>query len=271
VSQHSRELYLALATALVIAIIYVLIAQGGVPRSSGFLGHGLGIVGFALMLGAEVLYSWRKQKRGVRYGRLNTWLQAHIYLGLVGPFLVLLHSAWKLNGLAGATMLLTLLMVATGFLCSYIYTAMPRTADGAELAMREVENNIAATSAQLQLWTAGKSQPMATQVERLINLTGVASQGRARSVLWRGPLHWRYQRRLRRELRHMDAVNQQQVRELADLLDRRYLLTVQAQTLASARKLLGQSRTIHIVLGVVLFALAFVHIAAALYYATFAR
>jgi hypothetical protein len=271
VSKHSRELYLALLTALVIGVAYVSIAQGGVPRSSGVLGHGFGIAGFALMLGAEVLYSWRKQKRGGRWGRLNTWLQAHIYLGLVGPFLVLLHSAWKLNGLAGATMLLTVLMVVTGFLCSYIYTAVPRTSDGAELALREVENNIAATTAQLQHWAAGQSKAVAAKVEHLTDLAGAASEAGTIGVLGRSLLHWRYQRLIRKELRRMGAVNHQQLRELANLLDRRYRLTVQAHTLVTARKLLGQSRIIHIVLGVVLFALAFVHIGAALYYATFAR
>lgn len=270
-SKHGRELYLALATALVIGVAYLLIAQEGAPRSSGVIGHWLGIVGFVLMLGAEVLYSWRKQQRGGRWGRLNTWLLAHVYLGLVGPFLVLLHSAWKLNGLAGATMLLTLLMVVTGFLCSYIYTAVPRTADGAELVLREVENSIATTTAQLQLWAAGQSKTVAARVERLANLTGPMPEAGTMGVLGRSLLHWRYQRLIRQELRHMGAVNQQQLRELANLLDRRYLLTVQAQTLATARRLLGQSRTLHIVLGVVLFALAFVHIGAALYYATFAR
>lgn len=57
-------------------------------------------------------------------------------------------------------------------------------------------------------------------------------------VLRRGLRHWRYQRLLRPELHQLDSVGKEQVRELAGLLDRRYLLTVQAHTLASARKLL---------------------------------
>lgn len=270
-SKHNRELYFALFTAIGIGFIYLLLARGGVPRSSGFWGHAMGILGFTLMLGAEVLYSWRKQKRGTKWGRLSTWLQTHIYLGLVGPFLVLLHSAWKLNGLAGATMLLTLLMVATGFLCSYVYTAVPRTTEGAELAKRDVEAGITATSTQLHQWTEGKSQGVADQVDRLMALTGPGSDVGIVGVLGRGLRHWRYQRHLRAELHQLDSVGKEQLRELAGLLDRRYMLTVQSHTLASARKLLGQSRIIHIALGVVLFALAFVHIGAALYYATFAR
>jgi hypothetical protein len=270
-SKHNRELYLALVTALLLGAAYIVIAQEGVPRSSGWLGHSLGIIGFVMMLGAEVLYSWRKQKRGARWGKINTWLQAHIYLGLVGPFLVLLHSAWRLNGVAGATMVLTILMVITGFLCSYIYTAVPRTADGAELALREVESTIATTSAELQQWTAAQSPHVAAQVEQLTRRSNEQAGGGMMGVMGRGLRHWRFRWQLRRALRHLDNVNQQQLRELAALLDRRYRLVAQAQTLATTRKLLGQSWTLHIVLGVMLFALAFVHIGAALYYATFAR
>jgi hypothetical protein len=270
VSKRSHELYLALATALLVGIVYLAFARNGVPRSSGLLGHGLGIVGFLLMLGAETLYSWRKQQRDARWGRVHRWLQAHVYLGLVGPFLVLLHSAWKLNGLAGATMLLTLLMVASGFVCSYIYTSLPRSVDGAELAMRELEAQIAANNAQLQQWTAGRAANVVTQVERMASQTG-PTRGGTTTVFARALLHWNYRRRLRRDLRRLDGAGRDQARELAMLLDRHYRLDIQARSLAAARRLLGQSRTIHITLGVVLFALAFVHIGAALYYATFAR
>jgi hypothetical protein len=46
--------------------------------------------------------------------------------------MVLLHSSWKFNGLAGVTMLLTVVIVFSGFIGRYIYTRIPRTADGIE-------------------------------------------------------------------------------------------------------------------------------------------
>jgi hypothetical protein len=81
----------------------------------------------------EVLYSLRKRTRSARWGRMSNWLQFHIFTGLVGPFMVLLHTSWKFNGLAGATTLLTLIIVVSGFIGRYIYTRIPRTLDGLEI------------------------------------------------------------------------------------------------------------------------------------------
>jgi hypothetical protein len=64
---------------------------------------------------------------------MAAWLQFHIFTGLVGPYMVLLHTSWKFNGLAGATTLLTIIIVISGFIGRYIYTQIPRTLDGVEI------------------------------------------------------------------------------------------------------------------------------------------
>jgi hypothetical protein len=61
------------------------------------------------------------------------WLQFHIFTGLVGPFMVLLHTSWKFNGLAGVTTLFTVIIVVSGFIGRYIFTRIPRTMDGLEI------------------------------------------------------------------------------------------------------------------------------------------
>jgi hypothetical protein len=47
--------------------------------------------------------------------------------------MVLLHTSWKFNGLAGVTTLFTVVIVASGFVGRYIYTRIPRTVDGLEI------------------------------------------------------------------------------------------------------------------------------------------
>jgi cytochrome b561 len=93
-----------------------------------------------------------------------------------------LHSSWKFNGLAGVTMLLTVIIVISGFVGRYIFTRIPRTLDGIEIET-----------------TTGE---------------------------------------------------------------------VQAATLAQSRRMMALWHTIHVPLGMALFIAAFVHIAAAMYYAT---
>ena len=56
--------------------------------------------------------------------------------------------------------------------------------------------------------------------------------------------------------------------ELRRLLDERFRVQRQIQSLAMARRLLAVWHTVHIPIGVALFTLAFIHIAAAIYFAT---
>lgn len=132
--RSAKEIWLALLTCGLIAAGYgvILFLTRQIPAAGGFYGHTLGIFGFLLMLLTESLYSLRKRSRLARWGRMADWLQFHIFTGIVGPFMVLLHTSWKLNGLAGATLILTLIIVMSGFIGRYIYTRIPRTADGIE-------------------------------------------------------------------------------------------------------------------------------------------
>lgn len=131
----NRELWLAFLAMVLITGLYgfVVLVTRNIPPASELFGHGIGIVGFVFMLMTETLYSLRKRSRSVRWGRMSTWLQFHIFTGLVGPYMVLLHSSWKFNGLAGATTLLTGIIVVSGFIGRYIFTRIPRTMDGLEI------------------------------------------------------------------------------------------------------------------------------------------
>ncbi len=131
----NRGLWLAFLAALLISAVYAIVVflTRTIPPAGALFGHLLGILGFILMLLTEILYSIRKRSRVANWGSMASWLQFHIFTGLVGPYMVLLHTSWKFNGLAGATTLLTILIVASGFVGRYIYTQIPRTLDGVEM------------------------------------------------------------------------------------------------------------------------------------------
>ena len=131
----NRELWLAFLAMIGVTGIYslVLVLTREIPPASELFGHGIGILGFIFMLMTETLYSLRKRSRSVRWGRMSTWLQFHIFTGIVGPYMVLLHSSWKFNGLAGVSMLFTIIIVVSGFIGRYIFTRIPRTLEGLEI------------------------------------------------------------------------------------------------------------------------------------------
>ena len=130
-----KELWAAVIASYLIAGFYgyVLYLTGAIPAAGELFGHTLGILGFLLMIMTETLYSLRKRSRTVRWGKMSEWLQFHIFTGLVGPFMVFLHTSWKFNGLAGVVTLMTAVVVISGFIGRYIYTRIPRTSDGIEL------------------------------------------------------------------------------------------------------------------------------------------
>lgn len=89
------------------------------------ISHLLGVVGYALMLWAAFGYSWRKSLARRGPGPTRAWMDAHVAAGILGPALVLVHTGWGFSGLAGVTMLLTLVLVASGAVGRWVYTRLP--------------------------------------------------------------------------------------------------------------------------------------------------
>lgn len=120
------ELLLALGAIALATAAYLPLAADGPPPARGFAGHVLGIAGLLLMLFAETAYTWRKKVTREGYGPLRHWMQAHVFAGLVGPYLVLLHGAFRFRGLAGVLALMVLVVVASGVVGRFAYTAVPK-------------------------------------------------------------------------------------------------------------------------------------------------
>ncbi|MGQ9491784.1 MAG: hypothetical protein ACUVR4_13295 [Anaerolineae bacterium] len=268
----ARELWWAAGAIAVITVIYLLVVNQlrAVPAASSFFGHGIGVLGFLLMLATETLYSLRKRSRQARWGRTASWLRFHIFTGLVGPYMVLLYTSWKFNGLAGVVMLLTIIVVTSGFVGRYIYTAVPRTADGLMLEADDLQAQIAAAEAELQRWLANRPDTAQALALRLAVLPQ-APENQLMLVLGRAFIEWGYRRQWRRELHRLDAAARTHARQIEALVARRQALARQVASLATARRLLGVWHSVHIPIGMALFTAAFIHIVAAVYYATLLR
>ncbi len=268
----NRELWYSLFAVLMLTMAYVFMVSmlNGIPAASDFFGHMIGIVGFVLMLMTETLYSLRKRSRSARWGRMADWLDFHIFTGLVGPYLVLLHSSWKFNGLAGVVMLLTVIIVVSGFVGRYIYTAVPRTADGVEVEASQVEAFIRQADQELQRWLETRPPEIRQQVQMLAQ-PGQSSGNALWDLLLR-PLDELNERIRWWSIRsQLDAQTRQQISQLEKLLRQRQNLNRQIRTLAVARRLMSLWHTVHIPIGMALFTAAFIHIIAAIYYATLLR
>ena len=119
-----REFVASGAWITLLTVGYLALARGGPLDSSGWARHTLGAAGLLAMLGGTFGYAWRKRRNGP--GALQSWLRAHIITGIVGPYLVLLHSAFAFRGVAGVAFGLMLVVVASGIVGRYVYTTFAK-------------------------------------------------------------------------------------------------------------------------------------------------
>ncbi len=271
-TRGNRELWLAFSAITVITLLYGFIVTmlGGIPPASEFFGHSLGILGFLLMIMTETLYSIRKRSRAARWGRMSSWLDFHIFTGLVGPYLVLLHSSWKFNGLAGIVMLLTIMIVISGFVGRYIYTAVPRTADGVEVESDLLRQQISQAEQELQALLEGAPAKTKAILQRTI-ASGRHDKGSLSTIFGRAFNDFRFRTEWQRTNSQISPTARLQLDRLGELVQRRHTLERQLSSLAAARRMMALWHTVHIPIGMVLFTAAFIHIVAAVYYATLLR
>jgi hypothetical protein len=163
----------------------MVVMLGGIPAAREFFGHSIGILGFVMMLMTETLYSLRKRSRRALWGRMSAWLDFHIFTGLVGPYLVLLHSSWKFNGIAGITFFLTVIIVVSGFIGRYIYTAVPRSAEGVVLEADQIQDQLDRIQADIEARIALQPELASAAAGRLASIDQHAMGLTAHRISWR--------------------------------------------------------------------------------------
>ena len=106
-------------------------------KPGGSRGLAYGIAGSGLMV-LMLLYTVRKRLPGLRrLGSLTGWLDFHIFCGVVGPLLVVLHSSFKVHGLVALSFWSMVLVALSGIVGRYLYVQFPRRRSGDELGLAE--------------------------------------------------------------------------------------------------------------------------------------
>lgn len=112
-------------------------------KPGGVWGHGLGIVGSAMIL-LLLLYSLRKRRAlGFRAGPLSRWLDVHILFGIMGPLLITLHTAMKFHGIVSISYFSMLAVALSGVFGRYVYMQIPRDSRGNALSLSKARERVA--------------------------------------------------------------------------------------------------------------------------------
>lgn len=259
------ELELSLLMVFVLTGVYIAYELLSEPRGGHPFGHALGIVGALLMLMTEILYSLRKRTTWLNWaGPVRYWLSFHIFTGIVGPFMVLMHTGLQFRGLAGLSFFLTLIVVGSGFIGRYLYTALPRTMSGVTASNRELMQEMQAIEAKLTQLKMMRPQREQEIVSALSERT--TQRNPMLTMLGRSFYQWRYHRRLQKELRRLDQIETQQRQQFSQLLEQKRTLERQMDMLAATRRMMRAWHLLHIPFGLTLFFSVAIHIFATFYY-----
>lgn len=125
---HRPWAWLFLLGTLGLGVWFFLAGHGQAewPGGSSMVGLICGLVGGAIILFEFALWL-RKKVRVWRLGKAQSWLRAHIWLGLLSVPVLVFHSGLRLGGpLSAVLLILLLIVVASGLLGLWLQSLLPR-------------------------------------------------------------------------------------------------------------------------------------------------
>lgn len=101
-------------------------------------GYFIGLVGGVMML-LLLLYPLRKRIGFLQaLGQLKHWFRIHMFLGIAGPTLIILHSTFQLRSVNATVAMLSMLLVAgSGIVGRFIYTKIHHGLYGRRASLEE--------------------------------------------------------------------------------------------------------------------------------------
>jgi Fe-S-cluster-containing hydrogenase component 2 len=216
------------------------------------IGHWFGYVGTSAML-ASVLYSLRTRVNLFRsWGRQKVWLAAHLWLGFVGAALVTYHAVFKLDRWASIALYLMWFVILTGVIGRYAFGRV-------HTAVHLAEFELSALRGKCRAFADGCSTTKA--VHALIGNDSVEGRKRMTAVvmLWeelrdRAALFWLWLA----GTKHLSSPSERRdmVRTFSDWAEYRR----RSSYYQSAQAVLRHWNIVHIVLAILMFILAGIHV-----------
>ena len=75
-----------------------------------------------------------------RWGDIRYWLNYHIWMGVTGPLLIIFHTSFKIGGVIAVAFWSMVAVAVSGALGRYLYIQIPRSLNGQELTVNDLED-----------------------------------------------------------------------------------------------------------------------------------
>ncbi len=232
-------------------------------KPSGTLGHGFGILGSVMMILGVAIYMIRKRvRRFFNVGFLKHWLEFHIFLCTLGPIFVLYHTAFKFGGIVAVSFWSMVAVVASGVAGRFIYVQIPRTIQGKELSVKELNdiNDDLTYRLKNEYSINGK---IISKLEKHSQTDKYREVGFGTSFVMmlqdyfgtKTVLH-----QIKRELRHLDLRSERK-KEILRISKSKLVLSRKIGMLRTTQKMFRYWHIVHLPFAITMFVIMFIHIA----------
>jgi len=179
-SRRTRREWVLLAIVLALFAAAVIVARLRLYTADSNLGYWLGIAGGAAML-MLFFYPLRKRWRAMReVGSTRFWFALHMTLGILGPLLIILHSALAFGSLNATVAFASMALVAaSGIAGRFLYGRVHHGLYGRRATLAELRAQAGMDSAAVhsKLAFVRPVEERLTEFARLAEATGQAGLG----------------------------------------------------------------------------------------------
>lgn len=276
-SKLGHQLYIGTLTSIVVLTFFFLLFKGlpyySTPieerfyhpdhawfKPSGAFGHGLGIVGTLLVVIGVFGYQARKRFRSLaRLGRLKYWLEFHIFLCSLGPVMILFHTAFKFGGIVSVSFWSMVAVVASGVIGRFIYVQIPRTIEGRELSLSEIQG-MKANLGELLKGSYRLNEPSFQLVLEAVNVNRQKFGANVLSSMFNKYLDDRKTLRQVRATLRENGLASPDVRKVAKLVDNELSLNNRIERLAVMQKLFKYWHVAHLPFALIMLIIMVIHV-----------
>ena len=236
-------------------------------RPAGVVSHGLGVIGSLMML-FMLLYSVRKRTRIFKnFGFLSRWLNLHIYFGIIGPLLIVLHSTFKVHGLIAVSFWSMVAVALSGILGRYLYIQIPRTISGKELSLGELNK----LDDEITDYIHSRYQLDAQNMSKLVEIVKQPARKKKGSLslllgiifsdIFRPFRYYQLKRKISKQFRFGKKV----VRQITKSLLKKELLERRINQWSTIQQLFHYWHVIHKPFAIIMYIIMLIHIMVAIY------
>ena len=234
--------------------------QNELLKPSGLVGHGIGMLGSAFMVVGVFIYMARKRiRRFSRLGLLKHWLEFHIFLCTLGPILVLYHTSFKFGGIVAVSFWSMVAVVISGVIGRFIYLQIPRTIEGRELSLNDLDLMEADLYSRLKEQFQVAPETLAKMNSALKHALPADGTNYLVRIIRRFVFERKLVSQIRRELREQE-IKGRNLRKATRIFKSKIILNRRIAWLSSMQNFLRYWHVVHLPFALIMLVIMIVHI-----------